>query len=713
MNSYQKGDILEVEKINGSAPMYNFKSTIVSCTGTDYVFLYGGFDELDNLDSNVYLLNTKTRTWEVDDKHPGLYREGHSAVYIGQGNILVFGGIPHDEFPTETSVHSITGNGTRFEKDSLMMVYNIFSRTWVGPPPFALINAPSSRSRHACCLSPDGTKVYISGGLIDSAPLDDLYCYDLVAGSWTGPIVFVSRFNHFISEYEGKVYSFGGLNKDMNHVNHTLTWFDLKDHSVGELVILRQPMVKADSVTDDYEDNFERRALETFFSADYEQIYLDTFRNPAVKLDISVPRSPYSNKEFSISAYDVVDSRFTPLFNSKSLTGFNEEIFLNTWKHSIVSDQEGKLFLIGHPASQMPREESAEESLVDTKLSVMISISLADLGIPNTTLIGDNSNRKNVIGNSLSNDFKNLLLNNEFTDFQILTLTNDTVKEEYNDNPETFENEIELILKDNSYSYSREKFSVIRVHKAILLARWEHFQRVISSGMNETIKDLMFIPEPYMWVQGMIYYLYTNTIEFEPMGLPGYSIIDYSGLLILSHVYSLPELRTKVLQQLYHMANILGTSNANNISETMIELILRVWENVEIAEEPVFLLKITSLIRDRWSTIIRSKIFKELPKESIIRLCQECTAVENNIYESKDSLSEFSRTGSNTPEPDIFRAMNISPLPETPNGRTLRSSHVNSPFLRLVPNTTTHSELRTITNGFPLLSQAYDETATP
>lgn len=109
--------------LKGSIPSYNVKSAIVACTGTPYVFLYGGFDQDDELDSNVYLLDTSTMTWEIDNKVEGLFREGHLAICIGNGNVLVFGGLPfEDEVPTTASA---TGE---VKNDSLMMIYNIYEK---------------------------------------------------------------------------------------------------------------------------------------------------------------------------------------------------------------------------------------------------------------------------------------------------------------------------------------------------------------------------------------------------------------------------------------------------------------------------------------------------------------------------------------------------------------------------------------------------------
>lgn len=787
MPRYSKSNSLKISQITGdNAPRYNVKATLVPCTGTPYVFLFGGFDEFDNLDSNVYLLNLETRVWEVDEKHAGLFREGHLAIYIGDGNILVFGGIPHDEFPMSDDLHGPSGTGSTggasgFAKDSLMMIYNVFSRTWVGPPNFTLTNAPSSRSRHACCLSPDGTKVYISGGLVNSSPLNDLYCYDLVNGNWTGPIDFIARFDHFISEHNGKLYSFGGLNKDMNHVNHTLTWFELSDYSIGELVLLRKPInfalpkiytkVEDSNNPGDEEEEEEeeidydgeelelilnKRNYQNFNSADCEHIYMDSGVNSEIKLDVSLPLwgSTNRDREYTISAFNISEFRYMPLMNMSS----NSSARTFEWRHSFVSS-DGVLYLLGHPTiennntsssaaqgatarnagssngtdssagTRINGNEDGEMAEFDadvsideptgesSKLTYFTAINVADLGVPNL----HDSNNNNNSGSTLSSDFTKLLLNGDFSDFEILTLSTTHVRDDYQNNPDSYHNLIDKRMNGELINMDGDIFKSIKVHKSILLARWPHFRRLIDSGMSETKHNMMFIAEPFLWVQCMIFFIYTDSINFEGNG-PSTSLIsiyDYSGMLVLSNVYEIPQMRSKILHKMYHLMDILSKASGI-VYEATIDLILQVWANVLLSEEPAFLLCITTYIRDRWPMFLRSKAFKDLPKDLIIRLCEDCT--DDSMLRSRSS--KFSSKGKNnrkkwsnreghTPEPDVLRLLNGSPE-SPPVGRTLRLSHSNSPFLRHLPGTTTTLEPRAIRTSasFPILRN-YDELRTP
>ena len=332
---------LAIHKSLGSIPSHNFKSTIVACTGTPYVFLYGGFDEYDALDSNVYLLNTSTMEWEIDNKIDGLYREGHLSVYIGNGNVLVYGGLPfEDEIPTlesrrfstrqtaSTRQDTMNGSTGEIKKDSLMMIYNIFNKKWIGPPDFALENCPSSRSRHACCLSRDGSKLYISGGLVKSTPLNDLYCYDLTLGIWLGPIEFVYRFDHTIMIYEDRIFSFGGLDKDMNHVK-SITYYSLKTKTMGEIYLNLD-------ITNVPPTGF------------YDLAILSSKINPSISLFVKLPLWNYPNNGLSISCFDLGNFEAQNLFSQNNLSHYFTDKNMNDyiWK-TAFTNHEGKLYLLG------------------------------------------------------------------------------------------------------------------------------------------------------------------------------------------------------------------------------------------------------------------------------------------------------------------------------------------------------------------------------
>lgn len=624
---------LRLYDLEGCLPSYNVKSTIVQCVGTDYVFLYGGFDDMDILDSNVYLLNLKTKTWEVDDKHDGLYREGHLAVYISNGNILVFGGVPYDEFPVPSVTRQRTAPAT-FRKDSLMMIYNIYDRKWIGPPPFALDNAPSSRSRHACCLSPDHSKLYVSGGLVKSAPLDDLYCYDLTSGSWLGPIRFVSRFDHFITVYGDKLYSFGGLDKDMNHVKDTITFYSFKNHTIGQISIIQKPESSTILGKED-ELNLEFDSHSTYNPNDCERLYVDSVINLSIILDISLPSWSATSGGLIISNFDLDDFETQETFNIRNIAMiYNRankiDVMNYSWKETFVKEN-GTLYLLGTnfnstnvvpdtanaTADSIPGEDGTtdgmdemenEEASGIAKLGALFEMKLSDLGIPFRKNI---SLEKSQIQSSipLSMDYERFLLSEQFTDFEIVTLADEEDRDKYQES-------FSITELDPS------SIKIVKVHKAILLSRWPHFQRLIAIGMAETVLNKMFIPEPHRWVKGLLYYLYVGTINVDSYVHGPYTILDYLGLSMLANMYELPDLRTLAMHKLFKLFDQLQLSfDAQN--DEMISILLKLWRELSFANEIVLRVKVMDMIRRYWATITRSKPFFSLSKDEIVKLCQD------------------------------------------------------------------------------------------
>ncbi|EMG47090.1 hypothetical protein G210_2635 [Candida maltosa Xu316] len=501
---------IKIHKSVGSIPPFNLKSTIVPCTGTPYVFLYGGFDEYDALDGNVYILNTSTMEWEIDDKEDGLYREGHSAIYIGNGNVLIFGGLPFEDevsnqpppppppqpqpaAPTarhalrssvltpennRQNINGLTNFGSNYlKKDSLMMIYNVIDKKWIGPPDFALENCPSSRSRHACCLSEDGSKLYISGGMVKSTPLNDLYCYDLVQGTWSGPMEFVFRFDHTIMVYQDKIFAFGGLEKDMNHVK-SISYYSLKTKTVGEILIHDQANNK----------NVASHRPPVIF----DMMVLNSKINHAVNLMISFP-ALIPSTGIEISSFNVNDFETQKLFDHHNLLHYFRNINMNDffWKTAFITHEESLYFLgtrrrenkrgeshfgdflpettsEDNDVDQEQQQQQQQEGEIDEdleyeyadetelrKLNHVLEIKLSYLGIPSQT------------EDLFFSDFHKLLLQQEFTDFEIISLaTNDKDEKRF---------------FGNTSEESEYETRSIPVHKTILLARWPHFYRMLTS----------------------------------------------------------------------------------------------------------------------------------------------------------------------------------------------------------------------------------------
>lgn len=661
----QPGIVLD--KLKGVKPIVRFKSTLVMCGDANIIFLFGGFDEMDNLDSNVYLLDLNTMEWEVDDKHNGLYREGHLAVYIGDGNIFVFGGVPRDIFPESSSTSS--GNDSTSYKDSALIMYNIFERKWIAPPNFALQNMPTSRSCHACCLSPDGARVYISGGSVESVPLDDLYYYDLTTGSWSEKMVFTSRFNHKIMISDNLLYSFGGLDKDMNHVTDRVAFFNITNFFSGEISSLKcnPTLGKNNEKTAKFGtflDSMDPRTNHSLFEHNY--INLKSIEN--LVLDICLSSSKTATNEMYISTFNLNTYERSFIFDSNLANEYyhkftDMEIGNCVWRVAVVSPS-GSLYLLGNENDDERTnnriimqnsgiqdtndllsteenneaegtEEEAFEHESTTTLSVILKIDLLEFGLKGADTEAFNNGS---ISSSYIDNFRKFFTEQEFTDYEILTFKDEETKTLLEDTFELSQVEDLSLL------------STVKVHKSILLARWPHFRRAVSSGMNESLSNKMFIPEPLNWVKGLLYYLYTNTIEFESSFIPPYSMEDYSGLLILSNLYELSGLRYLVLSVIFDFLNK-SIASPERPLEWYFNSLINLWRNLYVANEELCLLKTTNLIKDYWESIINSNAFKNLPKDLIIKLCQECSntvryrSKRRKVQESNSNLNSGSHAG--------------------------------------------------------------------
>ncbi|KAG7665095.1 uncharacterized protein J8A68_001404 [[Candida] subhashii] len=682
---------LHINSLTGSIPAFNVKSTIVPCKGTPYVFLYGGFDDSDALDSNVYLLNVETMKWEIDDKCSGLYREGHSAIYIGNGNILVFGGLPfEDEIPSDDELgieRNLRGNATtatgrptsitastsqNFRRDNLMMIYNVFDRKWIGPPDFALENAPTPRSRHACCLSQDGSKLYISGGMMKSKPLDDLYCYDLASGVWTGPVQFVSRFDHTMMIYNDRIFLFGGIDKDMNHVKSVI-YYSFKTKTIGEISIF--PRLDYIDLRNQ-EDELGGGSLDI---SDRDRIYINSGINPALCLMVCLPTWNSTSSGVDISYLNLDDFDSQTLFNPHNLREYfkrshQQDIGVLTWRCACVN-QEGKLYLFGkqeRPVTQGSEFSTTEldsfqntsriddDEIIANKLEYLLEIDLSDFGIPSYEQV---LARKLALGNGgLANDFRRMLLQHEYTDFEIIALSNEDDRHKYQ-------------YTGNEISKGTN-FKSIPVHKMILLARWPHFQRVISVGMNETIENKMFIPEPVHWIKGLIYYFYVGSVEFDIEFIEKeFTIVDYSGLLTLANLYELSELKVITLNKLFKMFdNFKESFLVDQKSDANVSMLLKIWRDLSYSNETVFLIKIIDLIKLHWNLITRSSAFSSMSKQEIVKLCQDSSDVP---------IQDRSPVGSvSIPSPSTRNSIEIEQqvsVPATPT-RNAHSPFVISPI---------------------------------
>ncbi|KAK4691677.1 hypothetical protein P7C71_g5370, partial [Lecanoromycetidae sp. Uapishka_2] len=146
----------------------------------------------------------------------------------------------------------------------------------------------------------------------------------------------------------------------------------------------------------------------------------------------------------------------------------------------------------------------------------------------------------------------------------------------------------------------------IHVHKLILQARWPHFNRMYNSQMAEFHTKKLHIQEPYSVVRAFLYYLYTDSIERHPEYCPG--LDEIAGLLVMSDMYDMPELRLQCVRRLSR--------------ELDVEHAAVVWERAGAANEDWLRKRAANYCLVHWGRVVRTEGFKNLNRSSMIELLQ-------------------------------------------------------------------------------------------
>lgn len=514
-------------------------------------------------------------------------------------------------------------------------------------------NLPTPRRRHACCLSEDGTRMYLTGGWIeDKEVANDLYWFEFETQTWNGPLEFVYRYDHTITMYNNKIWAFGGLSPDMDRVSE-LSWYDLETDAIGKVSII--------PIEDPFKAARNTSGLHMYASG-----------VTGTMLDVTTASSAIPNSESSISALDLDTLKIRSIISDchAYFDGY-------TWNHMLT--QGTKLILLGQPGS----------ALDDGRLSHIFSLDLAEFGYLEATKKKADWNSTGTIAHDMFEFFNR----SELCDFEITGVEGtvrpplfhnliphvDNFKESktvdacttqlhnprYLSNRERgspgpamplTESEVDIFEKapgrplshmasmvslERSRNtaesvlgtpFSRSTSSIgmasplsdhgghgggveqsglptfttsepIKVHMMLLFARWPHFKRIMLSQMSEFHSRKLHIPEPVAWVRKLIEFMYRDSIA-------GCSIEEASGLLVLANLYELPRLRALCIEAI----SKLGISDENAVM---------IWQRASEADEDVIRRNAALQCLRHWGQIVRSEDFHNLPKATMIALCQE------------------------------------------------------------------------------------------
>ncbi|KAG0330159.1 hypothetical protein BG000_011819 [Podila horticola] len=107
--------------------------------------------------------------------------------------------------------------------------------------------------------------------------------------------------------------------------------------------------------------------------------------------------------------------------------------------------------------------------------------------------------------------------------------------------PSTLQSHMSLMLNNEEFSdfciISKSSAQKIHVHRMVLSSRWPHFRNMHASGMIESTRGSIVLPEPYPVVYAFLKFLYTDSVDTR---------LDYSivcEVMIMANMYLLERLK--------------------------------------------------------------------------------------------------------------------------------------------------------------------------
>ena len=131
--------------------------------------------------------------------------------------------------------------------------------------------------------------------------------------------------------------------------------------------------------------------------------------------------------------------------------------------------------------------------------------------------------------------------------------------------------------------------------------------------MSEYQQSLLHIPEPYTVVRAFLYYLYTDSIAPSPGNNPSLtsgcpSLTAVAGMLVMANLYDMPKLRLLCVNRL---AREIDVENAAVI-----------WESSGRTDEEWLRGRAARFCMGNWGRVVRTEGFKNLPRGSLMELCE-------------------------------------------------------------------------------------------
>ncbi|KAF9917495.1 hypothetical protein BX616_000801 [Lobosporangium transversale] len=107
--------------------------------------------------------------------------------------------------------------------------------------------------------------------------------------------------------------------------------------------------------------------------------------------------------------------------------------------------------------------------------------------------------------------------------------------------PSTLQTHMSLMLNNEEFSdftvIPQDSTQKIHVHRMILSTRWPYFKNMHASGMIESTRSTMVLPEPYPVVYAFLSFLYTDAIDVD------LSCSTVCDVMIMANMYLLERLK--------------------------------------------------------------------------------------------------------------------------------------------------------------------------
>ncbi|KAG5356355.1 RING finger protein B [Yarrowia sp. B02] len=593
----------------------NHRSCVYKCSGqippllancavsisNSVLFMHGGFDHFtDEVSDKVHLLDLVTWTWsEVDAAPagamipPGLCN--HTATTLKNGLICIFGGEQTD------------GSVNR-----RIYLFHTKKRAWVDSS--ILPQAPHGKTRHSAALTSDETCLYFTGG---SDP-DPSLCLNLITNSWSlVPEISLTSYDHTSTIVNNRLWVLGGLVMS-NLSKDRVQFFNLDPLGGGCSAIISKGTRVSPNIC----------KVGMNVSGAYEhRLY-----------NINCSSEAITSKNVTLSVFDTEEMAWKndPLdpVETDSDDDGDDETPDYRWFGGVSWDDKAVIWGTLVPDSVAPIDVFERTS------THMLVVNLSGL---------DEGEKKQKA--DLSIDLAKLLDSDEYSDFVITGLQDEPWKgsTEFSrftasrkkkfkgdasitssmsfsvaDHPPPYPVNPASPHPVNSDSYSSGYDSdvpheevansqPIRVHAAVLVARWPYFKSLLDSGMSEAQTRTLHINEPIRWLSPMIRWLYTDTLE--PESYENYEIM--TGILTLSQIYCLPGLESICLK---HLQRPLFT----NPDEALL-----VWERIHDCGSETTSQAVAMWCYQHRRQVVESDGFRALTKDKVTALLQQMFDAED------------------------------------------------------------------------------------